>query len=211
MAQVICDVEAVGVLTARLLPEIVGGGENPFFDMQNFVTATYGNWLGEASYRGGRNAMLVKISASQAPPPEASDKLFVTPVFPSSRITISDIEAAKQLFASLNMYFDVIGYKAALKLTLAQLEQPVPSYMPNFERPESPDDPESPMVSNTWATWHDTAHSAPLIVGDFAYVYLCSNNNSAYVAGSICAQLEDDGLLVVGLDQVPTIEPENLV
>lgn len=208
MAQVICDVEAVGVLTARLLPEEVGGGENPFFDMQNFVTATYGNWLDETKYLGGRNAILVKLSASQAPLPSASDRLFATPVFPSSRITISDIQSAKQLFSSLNMYFDVTGYKAVLKLTLAQLEQSVPNYMPNYERPENPNDPDSPMVAVTWATWHDSTHSPPLIVDDFAYIYLCSGNNSFYVAGSICGQLQGEGLTVIGSDQVPTVDSE---
>lgn len=208
MAQVICDVEAVGVLTAQLLPAEVGGGQNPFFDMQNFVTATYGNWQSETSYRGGRNAILVKLATSKALLPSGSDRLFVTPVFPSSRITISDIQLAGQLFSSLNLYFDVVSYKSALKLTLAQLEQSVPEYMPNYERLENPDDPDSPMVAVKWAEWHDATHSAPLIVDDFAYINLCSNNNSSYVAGSICVQLQDDGLTVVGLNEVPTIEPE---
>jgi hypothetical protein len=196
MAQVICDVEGVGVLTAQTLPPEAGGGANPFYDMQTFVTATHGPWQSQDTYRGGRGAMLMQVSGAAGVLPSPAEQLFITPRFPGFRITISDIVLGVQLFAGLGLYFDVLGWNGFVKLPEAQLMDAVPDYMPNHEQAADPDDPDSPMVPVIWGDWHDPSHEPPAVLDGFAYLRLCSRNNSRYIAGTLCALLAADGFVL---------------
>lgn len=196
MTNVLAEVDAVGVLSSPTLPVEAGGGENPFFELQTFIVATQGNWQSSSVFRGGVAAIqALALQAGGVVP--YGGQTYITPTFPSYRITPSQVSDAVQLFNSLNLYFEIVGYATFVAIPDAAYDDATPDYLPNSITAE--DEPVS------WRDWKDSTHEHYAFEG-INYVPTCSDNNSSYISGSLIVQLLDDGYNVQELQNWPTAE-----
>ena len=206
MANVLAEVDAVGVLSSPVLPVAVGGGSNPFFELQSFLTSTQGNWQGQTAIVGGLYKIQSLASKAGGLMPTGGET-YISPGFPSTRLTTANLTEAFVLFDAISLYFEVVGLAYFVQLPDADYDNNVPSYLPNSTRPVDPDDPESPTEPVTWRQWKDATHEH-LEEGGSVYIPTCSNNNSSYIAGSICVDLIDEGYDVKEMSDWPQSDPD---
>ena len=94
-----------------------------------------------------------------------------------------------------------------MQLDILDYDNGVPAYMPNATRPTDPDDPESPTEPVTWRQWKDATHEH-FEDGGSVYIPTCANNNSSYIAGSLCGDLSAGGYDVKEMGNWPQADAE---
>ena len=203
MAQVICDVETLGVLNMQTFPESLGGATNPFRDLNSFLISTQGHWKNKLSYPLGITGIQTAIASSGTPVPSEAFDLYITPKFPSSRLTFDLIDSACSLFNTDESFLEIVGWEAYIKISEENYSDEVPQYLPNSTVQNS-EEPDAEPTARTWSSYKDSTHEHQNYEGSY-YISTASCNNSACLSGNLISQLVADGFDIVTPSELQVI------
>lgn len=184
MAHIICEENALELLTNDKLPVAVGGGANTFKDKLLFLMATRGPFWHQNETRGGRRMFEDKIKKESGQTPSSST-LYMSPYFDPEHLPLEMIPQAFTLMQAVGHYFEVISYPCFLEMSDRAYQGDVPEYVPNSTVTDENDN----VTKVTWDKWIDATHTQQKM-GSTNYVVLSRNNNGGHeLAGSVISQL----------------------
>lgn len=204
MSYIVAEEAVIATLSANNLPSSVGGGANPFKDLMEFLDKAQGRWNRYNTIKGGKkylNSLVVNEGGQSI---MSNIALFYSsPEFVADNVGLNDIVQAHGLFESLGMYFEMVQYPVFVKMSNADYETNVPSYMPNNSKVLE----DESVLTLKWSEWKDLSHEH-VQYNNENYIPLNSNNRSYDVCGSIIVQLISDGYDVDLITNMPVITPE---